>query len=42
MKKLALLLPIGGAVCLAVAAYLLARQSQKDVQDIYGMLNKYE
>ena len=42
LRKLAIILPLGGAVCIAVAAILIARQSRRDVQDIYGMLDKYE
>ena len=42
LRKLAIIPPLGGAVCLAVAAVLIARQSSKDVRDIYGMLDKYE
>ena len=42
MKKLALLGPIGGALCLIVAAYFIGRSSRRDVKEIYSMIDHYD
>ncbi len=41
MRRLAIFAPLGGALCLIAAAYLIARRSRRDVQEIYGMINRY-
>ncbi len=42
MKELAKWAPFGGAICLIVAAVLIGRKSQKDVKEIYGMIDYYD
>ncbi len=42
MRRLAILAPLGGALCLIAAAVLICRASRRDVKDIYGMLERYE
>ncbi len=41
MKEFAKWAPIGGAICLIVAAILISRSSRRDVKEIYGMIDHY-
>ena len=42
MKELAKWAPGGGALCLLVAAFIIARNSRRDVREIYGMIDHYD
>ena len=42
MKELAKWAPLGGAVCLIVAAFIIGRNSRRDVREIYGMIDHYD
>lgn len=42
MNELAKWAPIGGAICLIVAAVIIGRKSHKDVKEIYGMIDHYD
>ncbi len=42
MKELAKWAPIGGALCLIVAAYIIGRNSRRDVKEIYSMIDHYD
>ncbi len=42
MKELAKWAPIGGALCLIVAAYIIGRNSRRDVKEIYAMIDHYD
>lgn len=34
--------PVGGAICLIVAAFIIGRNSRRDVNEIYGMIDHYD
>ena len=42
MKEFAKWAPLGGALCLIVAAIIIARNSRRDVKEIYGMIDHYD
>jgi hypothetical protein len=42
MKELAKWAPVGGAICLIVAAYIIGRNSRRDVKEIYTMIDHYD
>ena len=42
MKDFAKWAPLGGALCLIVAAIIIARNSRRDVKEIYGMIDHYD
>ena len=42
MKEIAKWAPLGGALCLIVAAIIIGRKSQRDVKEIYGMIDHYD
>ena len=42
MKELAKWAPLGGALCLIVAAIINVRKSHSDVKEIYGMIDHYD
>lgn len=42
MKELAKWAPLGGALCLIVAAYIIGRNSRRDVKEIYSMIEHYD
>lgn len=42
MNGLAKWAPIGGALCLIVAAYIIGRNSRRDVKEIYSMIDHYD
>lgn len=42
MKEIAKWAPLGGALCLIVAPIIIARNSRRDVREIYGMIDRYD
>ena len=42
MKEFAKWAPLGGSLCLIVAAVIIARNSRRDVREIYGMIYHYD
>lgn len=42
MKSLIKWAPLGGAICLIVAAIIIGNNSRRDVKSLYDMLRKYE
>ena len=42
MKEFAKWAPLGGALCLIVAAVIIARSSRRDVKEIYSMIDRYD
>lgn len=42
MKKIALWAPVGGALCLIVAAFFIGRNSRREVKEIYSMIDHYD
>ena len=42
MKELAKWAPVGGAICLIVAAFIIGRNSRRDVKEIYSMIDHYD
>lgn len=42
MKEIAKWAPLGGALCLIVAAIIIGRKSHSDVKEIYGMIDHYD
>jgi hypothetical protein len=42
MRELAKWAPLGGALCLLVAAFIIGRNSRRDVTEIYSMIDRYD
>lgn len=42
MKHIAKWAPLGGAICLIVAALIIGNNSRRDVKEFFEMLRKYE
>ncbi len=42
MKELVKWAPVGGAVCLIIAAFIIGRNSRRDVKEIYSMIDRYD
>ena len=42
MNSLVKWAPFGGAICLIVAAFIIGRNSRRDVSEIYGMIDHYD
>ena len=42
MKEFAKWAPLGGARFLKIAAIIIARNSRRDVKEIYGMIDHYD
>lgn len=42
MKEIAKWAPLGGALCLLVAAVIIARNSRREVREIYSMIDLYD